>query len=122
MVALLMVARRSVTQPLNTNKHVRNYAHTHPPTHTSTSTNTRVLCAYLQWNIPGHVDVALVLVHPDLSHPQSVTTHVGSQVLCVGFVGALDVRNPGTGQDLHAAATLPHLSLQTQRYTHIREF
>lgn len=71
------------------------------------------MCVYLKWNVPGHVDVTLVLVHPDLSHPQSVPTDVGRQVLRVRFVGALDVRNPGTGQDLHAAAALPNL-----RYTH----
>lgn len=68
-----------------------------------------VLSLYLQRNIPGHVDMTLVLVHPDLGHPQSVTTYMGCQVLCVGFVGTLNVCNSGTRQDLHTAATLPHL-------------
>ena len=53
--------------------------------------------------------MAPVLVHPDVGHPQSVPTHEGCQVGRVGFVGALDVCNPGAGQDLHAAAALPHL-------------
>lgn len=53
--------------------------------------------------------MTLVLVHPHLSHPQSIATHVGRQVLRVRFVGTLNVCNPRTGQDLHAAAALPHL-------------
>lgn len=79
------------------------------PNYTHATKRGGVLSVYLQRNIPGHVDVALVLVHPDLSHPQSVTPHVGRQVLRVGFVGALNVGNPGAGQHLHAAAALPHL-------------
>ena len=89
---------------------------THPPQthreqaqHQPVNTHTCALCVYLQWNVPGHVDVILVLVHPDLSHPQSVTAHVGGQVLCVGLVGTLDVCNPGAGQHLNASAALPHL-------------
>lgn len=80
-------------------------------------TPTQTWClalAYLQGNIPGHVDVTLVLVHPDLGHPQGVAPHVGRQVLRVGFVGALDVRDPGAGQHLHAATTLPDLPVKGQ--------
>lgn len=59
--------------------------------------------------------MTLVLVHPDLGHPQSVATHVGRQVLRVGFVGALDVCNPRAGQHLHAATTLPNLPVGERR-------
>ena len=51
---------------------------------------------HLLRDVPGHVDVALVLVHPNLRHPESVAAHVGGQVLGVGLVGTLNVRNPGT--------------------------
>lgn len=70
---------------------------------------TRLCFVYLQGDVPGHVNVAPVLVHPDLSHPQSISTHVGRQVLCVGLVGTLNVGYPGAGQDLYTATTLPHL-------------
>lgn len=66
--------------------------------------------SHLQRDVPGHVDVTLVAVHPHLGHPQGVAAHVGRQVLRVRFVGALDVGDPGAGQDLHAAAALPDLS------------
>lgn len=82
-------------------------------THSRTPTQIwRWALAYLQGNIPGHVDVTLVLVHPDLGYPQSVAPHVGRQVLRVGFVGALDVCDPGARQHLHAAATLPDLPVK----------
>lgn len=78
----------------------------------SPTNNMRMIlqaAAHLQWNVPGHVDVTPVLVHPHFSHSQSVAAHVGCQVLCIGFVSTLDVGDPGAGQDLHAAPTLPHL-------------
>lgn len=67
------------------------------------------MTAHLHGDIPGHVDVAFKLIHPNLRHSQGVSPHVRSEVLGVGFVSALDVSDPCTGQDLDAAATLPHL-------------
>lgn len=85
--------------------------------HALAHTHADLVLAYLQGNIPGHVDVTLVLVHPDLGHPQSVAPHVGRQVLRVGFVGALDVCDPGARQHLHAAATLPDLPGRGRRHS-----
>lgn len=65
-------------------------------------------------NVPGHVDMALKLVHPHLGYSQGVTAHVRGQVLGVWLVGALDVGDTGTGQNLHAATTLPHLHKHTE--------
>lgn len=83
--------------------------HTPPLKHRVHRAQLPCVCVYLQRDIPGHVDVVLVVVHPHLSHPQGVSAHAGGQVLRVGFVGTLDVGDPGAGQNLHAAATLPHL-------------
>lgn len=47
-------------------------------------------------------------IHPDFSYPEGISPHVGSEVLCVGLVGSLDVGNPRAGQDLHTPATLPY--------------
>lgn len=69
------------------------------------------MTAHLHGEIPGHVDVAFKLIHPNLCHSQGVSPHVGSEVLGVGFVSALDVSDSSAGQDLDAAATLPHLVL-----------
>lgn len=65
--------------------------------------------AYLKWNIPGHVNVTLVVVHPHLSRSQGVASHVGRQILRVWFVSTLNVGDPGARQDFHAASALPHL-------------
>lgn len=64
---------------------------------------------YGHGDVPGHVHVGLEAVHPHLSRPQSVALGVVVDVVVVGFPGALDVRHAGARQDLHAAATLPHL-------------
>lgn len=64
---------------------------------------------YGHGDVPGHVHVGLEAVHPHLSRPQSVALGVVVNVVVVGFPGALDVRHTGARQDLHAAATLPHL-------------
>lgn len=69
------------------------------------------MLSHLQGNIPGHVDVAFKLVHPNLCDSEGVSPHVGRQVLGVGFMSALDVRDASARQDLDAAATLPHLEL-----------
>lgn len=49
---------------------------------------------YLLGYVPCHVDVAFKFIHPDFSHPESVPADVGGEVLCVGFVGPLNVGNP----------------------------
>lgn len=53
--------------------------------------------------------MGFVLVHPNLGGAQGISLGVVIDVVVVGLLGALDVRHPGAGQDLHAAATLPHL-------------
>lgn len=64
---------------------------------------------YLQGQVPGDVDVPLVVVHPDLGHAQRVALGVEADVVVVGLLLALDVGHPGAGQHLHAAPTQPHL-------------
>jgi hypothetical protein len=71
----------------------------------------RPIITYLLRNVPGHVNMAFKLIHPHLCHSQSIAPHMGCQVLCVGLMGTLDMGNPGTGKDLNAAPTLPHLVL-----------
>lgn len=53
--------------------------------------------------------MGFVLVHPNLGGAQGISLGVVINVVVVGLLGALDVRHPGAGEDLHAAATLPHL-------------
>lgn len=65
--------------------------------------------SYVHGDVPGHVDVGFVLVHPNLGGAQGIPLGVVIDVVVVGLLGALDVRHPGAGEDLHAAATLPHL-------------
>lgn len=64
---------------------------------------------HIHGDVPGHVDVGLVFVHPHLGSPQSVALGVVIYVVVVGLLGALNVGHSGTGQDLHTAPTLPHL-------------
>lgn len=64
---------------------------------------------HLHGNVPGHVDVAFELIHPNLRHPEGVASDVRGEVLGVRFMGALDVGDASAGQDLDAAAALPHL-------------
>lgn len=68
--------------------------------------------AYLQGQVPRDVHVGLVVVHPDLGHPQSVPLGVKADVAVVRFLLPLDVGHPGARQDLHAAAAEPHLEAQ----------
>lgn len=65
--------------------------------------------SYIDGNVPGHVDVGFVFIHPHLGGPQSIAFGIVIDVVVVGFLGALDVGNSGTRQDLHAPSTLPHL-------------
>lgn len=67
--------------------------------------------AHLHGDVPGQVDVGLVLVHPDLGHPQGVAPRVESDVIVVRFLRPCYVSHPGAGQHLHAAAAHPHLQV-----------
>lgn len=64
---------------------------------------------YVHGNVPGHVDVGFVLIHPHLGGPQGVALSVVIYVVVVGLLGALDVGHSGTWQDFHTPSTLPHL-------------
>lgn len=78
-----------------------------------------VFSAYVHGDVPGHVDMGLKLIHPDFSGSQGVPLGVVVDVVVVGLLGAFDVSDSGTGQDLHAAPALPHLRTHTHKiYTH----
>lgn len=62
-------------------------------------------------NIPGHVDMALKLIHPNFCNSESISPNVRCQVLSVGFMSTLDVGDASARQDLNTAPTLPHLVL-----------
>lgn len=64
---------------------------------------------YVHGNVPGHVDMRLVFIHPHFGGPQGIPLGVVIYVVVVGFLGALDVRHSGTWQDFHASSALPHL-------------
>lgn len=66
--------------------------------------------SYVHGNIPGHVDVGLVFIHPHLSGSQGVAFGIIVYVVVVGLLGALDVGHSGAWQDFHAPSTLPHLN------------
>lgn len=68
-------------------------------------------CAHLHGDVPGQVDVGLVLVHPDLGHTQSVAPRVEGYVAVVGLLHPRNVSHPRAGQHLHAAAAQPHLQV-----------
>lgn len=76
---------------------------------------------HLHGDVPGHVDVAFKLIHPNLRHSEGVPSDVGGEVLGVRFMGSLYVCDASAGQDLDAAATLPHLmkeSREGRKVTH----
>lgn len=64
---------------------------------------------YVHGNVPGHVHVGLVFIHPDLSGPQGIAFSIVIYVIVVGLLGALDVSHSGTWEDFHTPATLPNL-------------
>lgn len=64
---------------------------------------------YIHGNVPGHVDVGFVLIHPHLSGTQGIALSVVIYVIVIGLLGALDVSHSGTWQDFHASTALPHL-------------
>lgn len=69
---------------------------------------------HIHGDVPGHVDVGFVLVHPHLGGSQRVPLGVVVDVVVVGLLGALDVGHSGAGQHLHAASALPHLHTPRQ--------
>lgn len=68
-----------------------------------------VSCTYCHGDVPGHVNVWLEVVHPDLGGAQGVALCIVIDVVVVGLLGALDVRHAWAGQHLHAPPALPHL-------------
>lgn len=60
----------------------------------------------------------LELVHPDFSGPQCVPLGVVVNVVVIGLLGAFNVSDTSTGQNLHAAPTLPHLHTHGTPYEH----
>jgi len=82
--------------------------------------------AHLHGNVPGHVDMAFKLIHPNLCHSESISPHVRRQIIRVWFVSALYVGDTSAREDLNTAATLPHLGFFTKKrensiiYSHSR--
>lgn len=70
---------------------------------------------YIHGNVPGHVDVGLVFIHPHLSSTQGVAFGVVIYVIVVGLLGALDVSHSGTWEDFHTPTALPHLDSSRER-------
>lgn len=64
---------------------------------------------YIHGDVPGHVDVGFVFIHPHLSGTQGVAFSVVIYVVVVGLLGALDVSHSGTREDFHTPTALPHL-------------
>lgn len=64
---------------------------------------------YIHGNVPGHVDVGFVFIHPHLSGTQGIAFSVVIYVIVVGLLGALDVSHSGTWEDFHTPTALPHL-------------
>lgn len=77
--------------------------------------NLRWRKTYIHGNIPGHVDVGFVFIHPHLSSPQGIALSVVIYVIVVGLLGTLDVGHSGTWQDFHTPSTLPHLDSSKKR-------
>lgn len=74
---------------------------------------------YVHGNVPGHVDVGFVFIHPHLSSPQGIALSIVIYVIVVGLLGALDVSYSGTGEDFHTASTLPHLDSSRRERVHV---
>lgn len=69
--------------------------------------------AHLHGDVPGQVDIGLVLIHPHLGHTQGVTPRVESDVTVIRFLHPGNVSNPGARQHLHTASTQPHLEVHS---------
>ncbi len=68
---------------------------------------------HIHGDIPGHVDVGLILIHPNFCCPQRVPLGIVVNVVVVWFLCAFDVSYSSTREHLHTAATLPHLQTET---------
>lgn len=78
--------------------------------------NLRQRKTYIHGNVPGHVDVGFVFVHPHLSGSQGIALGVVIYVIVVGFFGALDMGHSGAREDFHAPTTLPHLHSRKKEF------
>lgn len=78
--------------------------------------------SYVHGNVPGHVDVGFVFIHPDFSGSQCIAFGVIVNIIVVGLLGALNVGHSGTWQDLHAPSTLPHLDNRKKRWGFVQDF
>lgn len=78
--------------------------------------NLRQRKTYIHGNVPGHVDVGFVFVHPNLSGSQGIALGVVIYVIVVGFFGALDMGHSGAREDFHAPTTLPHLHSRKKEF------
>lgn len=65
--------------------------------------------SHLHGDVPGQVDIGLVLIHPDLCHTQGITPCVESYVTVVRFLHSCNMSHSGARQHLHTASTQPHL-------------
>lgn len=79
------------------------------------------MITHLHGNIPGHVDMAFKLIHPNFCSSEGVSPHVRREILSVGFMSTLYVGDASTRQDLNAAATLPHLVYNIAKYKERRK-
>lgn len=71
--------------------------------------SARAAVPHLQWEVPGDIDVAFVLIQPDFGHPQRIAFHCGTQVCQVRLHVSLNVGDLGARYDFDASATQPHL-------------
>lgn len=65
---------------------------------------------HLHWNVPGQVDVRLVLVQPHFGHPQCIAPGVKTNVAVIRLLCPGNVSHPRAWQDLHTAPTQPNLA------------
>lgn len=79
--------------------------------------NLRQRKTYVHGDVPSHVDVGFVFIHPHLSGSQGISFCVVIYVIVVGFLGALDMGYSGTWQDFHTPSTLPHLDRSKKERT-----
>lgn len=71
---------------------------------------------YVHGNVPGHVDMGFVFIHPDLGGSQGIALGIVIYVIVVGLLGALNVSHPSTREDFHTATALPYLYSNKKRH------
>lgn len=76
---------------------------------------------YVYGDVPGHVDVRFVFIHPHLSGPQGITLGIVIDVIVVGLLSAFDVGDSSTGENLHTPTTLPHLHRRSKASPHFND-